>query len=137
MAPVRPRMQAAGLQCLKLQIAVAFPDPQTRAFPGTELSRKTRSPKRPPRFATSALRNEVFRLPLSAQHRSSMCTNACAPLRQPYLHPDSREPCEKRSPRSREPYNLTPHNSSPPTLSHFPPSESPYEKRPPLLPRTL
>ena len=43
-APVGPRMQAAGLQCLKLQIAVAFPDPQTRAFPGTELSRKTRSP---------------------------------------------------------------------------------------------
>ena len=36
LAEVRPRMQAAGLQCLKLQIAVAFP--------GTELSRKTRSP---------------------------------------------------------------------------------------------
>ena len=43
-APVRPRMQAAGLQCLKLQIAVAFPDPQTRAFRGTQVSRKTRSP---------------------------------------------------------------------------------------------
>ena len=26
-------MQAAGLQCLKLQIAVAFSDPQTRSFP--------------------------------------------------------------------------------------------------------
>ena len=38
-------MQAAGLQCPKLQIAVAFPDPQTRVFPGTEPSRKTRSPK--------------------------------------------------------------------------------------------
>ena len=47
LAPVRPRMQAAGLQCLKLQIAVASPDPQTRAFPGTELYRKTRSPKAP------------------------------------------------------------------------------------------
>ena len=45
LAPVRPRMQAAGLQCLKLQIAVASPDPQTRAFPGTELSQKIRSPK--------------------------------------------------------------------------------------------
>ena len=33
-APVRPRMQAAGLQCLKLQIAAASPDPQTHAFPG-------------------------------------------------------------------------------------------------------
>ena len=44
-ASVRPRMQAEGLQCLKLQIAVASPDPQTRAFPGTELSRKTQSPK--------------------------------------------------------------------------------------------
>ena len=38
-------MQAARLQCLKLQIVVAFPDPQTRAFPGTELSRKLRSPR--------------------------------------------------------------------------------------------
>ena len=45
LAPVRLRMRAAGLQCLRLQIAVAFPDPQTLAFPGTELSRKTRSPK--------------------------------------------------------------------------------------------
>ena len=35
LAPVRPRMQASGLQCLKLQIAVAFPDPQPRTFPGT------------------------------------------------------------------------------------------------------
>ena len=32
LAPVRPRMQAAGLQYLKLQIAVASPDPQTRDF---------------------------------------------------------------------------------------------------------
>ena len=32
-APVGPRMQAAGLQCLELQIAAASPDPQTRAFP--------------------------------------------------------------------------------------------------------
>ena len=45
LAPVGPRMQAAGLQCLKLQIAVAFPDPQTRAFPGAQFSRKTRSAK--------------------------------------------------------------------------------------------
>ena len=44
LASVRPRMQAAGWQCLKLQIAVASPDPQTRTFPGTELSRKIRSP---------------------------------------------------------------------------------------------
>ena len=41
LASVGPRMQAAVLQCLKLRIAVAFPDLQTRAFPGTELSRKT------------------------------------------------------------------------------------------------
>ena len=27
-------MQAAGLQCLKLQLAAASSDPQTRAFPG-------------------------------------------------------------------------------------------------------
>ena len=40
LAPVGPRMQAAGSQCLKLQIAVAFPDPQTRAFPGRLVSRK-------------------------------------------------------------------------------------------------
>ena len=45
MAPVRPRMHAFGLQCLELQIAVAFPNPQKRAFPGTEFSRKTWSPK--------------------------------------------------------------------------------------------
>ena len=44
LAPVRPRTQAAGLKCL-LQITVAFPNPQTRAFSGTELSRKIRSPK--------------------------------------------------------------------------------------------
>ena len=45
LAPARPRMQAAGLQCLELQIAAASPDPQISAFPGTsmELSRKTRS----------------------------------------------------------------------------------------------
>ena len=42
---VRPRMQAAGLQCLKLRIAVAFPDPQNHAFSGTQVSRKTRSPR--------------------------------------------------------------------------------------------
>ena len=36
LAPMRPRIQAAGLQCLKLQIAVTSPDPQTRAFPGTQ-----------------------------------------------------------------------------------------------------
>ena len=30
-------MQAAGLQCLKLQIAAASPDPQTRTFTSTEL----------------------------------------------------------------------------------------------------
>ena len=45
LAPVRPRMQAAGLQFQKLQIAVAFPNPQNRVFPGTEFSGKTRSPK--------------------------------------------------------------------------------------------
>ena len=45
LAPVRPGLQAAGLQCLKLQIGVASPETQTRAFPGTELSRKIRSPK--------------------------------------------------------------------------------------------
>ena len=44
LVPVRPRMQAAGLQCAKLQIAAAFPDPQTRAFPGTEFSWRTWSP---------------------------------------------------------------------------------------------
>ena len=44
LAPVRPSMQAAGLQCLKLQLAVAYPDTQTCAFPGTEFSRKIRSP---------------------------------------------------------------------------------------------
>ena len=44
LAPVRPRTQAAGLQSLQLQIAAAFPDPQTRAFPGTEHSRITQSP---------------------------------------------------------------------------------------------
>ena len=37
-------MQAAGLRCLELQIALSLPDPQTRAFPGTEVSRKIRSP---------------------------------------------------------------------------------------------
>ena len=42
-APVRPRMQVAGLQCIKLQTAVASPDPQTRAFPGMQISWKTRS----------------------------------------------------------------------------------------------
>ena len=42
LAPVRPRMQAADLRCLMLQIAVAFPKPQARAFPGTKFSR---SPK--------------------------------------------------------------------------------------------
>ena len=35
LAPVRPRLQAAGLQCLKLQIALAFPNPHNRSFPGT------------------------------------------------------------------------------------------------------
>ena len=44
LAPVRPRMQAAGLQCLMLQIAVAFPNPQTRTFPGTEFSQKSGHP---------------------------------------------------------------------------------------------
>ena len=44
-APVRPGMQAAVLECLRLQTAVAFPNPQNRASPGTEFSRKTRSPK--------------------------------------------------------------------------------------------
>ena len=46
LAPVRLRTQAAALRCLRLQIAVASPDPQTCAFSGTEVSRKTRSPQR-------------------------------------------------------------------------------------------
>ena len=50
LAPVRPRKQAAGLQCLKLQIAVASPDPQTRVFPSTQLSWKIRSPKLNPMY---------------------------------------------------------------------------------------
>ena len=58
LAPVRPMMQAAGLQCLKLQIAVAFPDPQTCAFPGTELSRKTRSPKSGVKHALTSARTD-------------------------------------------------------------------------------
>ena len=33
LAPVRPGMQAAGLQSPKLHLAAAFPDPQTRAIP--------------------------------------------------------------------------------------------------------
>ena len=49
LAPVRSRMQAAGLQCLKFQIAAASPDPQTRTFPGTQVSRKIRSPNLPVR----------------------------------------------------------------------------------------
>ena len=44
LALVRPWMQAAGLQCLELQIAVASPDLQTRAFPGTQVSQKTGHP---------------------------------------------------------------------------------------------
>ena len=46
-------MQTARLQCLKLQVAVAFPDPQTRTFPGTQVSRKTRSPKSYPEASES------------------------------------------------------------------------------------
>ena len=45
--PQRPRMQAAGLKCLKLQIAVAFPNPQNPTFPVTEFFRNTLSPNRP------------------------------------------------------------------------------------------
>ena len=44
MAVLGPRMQAAGLQCLQLQMAVASPDPQTRAFPGTQVSGKLGDP---------------------------------------------------------------------------------------------
>ena len=44
LAPEGPGMQAAASQCLVLQIAAASPDPQTRAFPGTHVSRKTRLP---------------------------------------------------------------------------------------------
>ena len=36
LALVRPRMQAAGLQCLELQIAVAFPDQQARKAAGLQ-----------------------------------------------------------------------------------------------------
>ena len=36
LALVRPRMQAAGVQCPRPQIAAASPDPQTRTFPGVE-----------------------------------------------------------------------------------------------------
>ena len=64
LAPVRLRMLAAGLQCLKLQIAVASPDPQTRAFPVTKLSWKTRSPNLPslarPRSGDHKLRNAAL-----------------------------------------------------------------------------
>ena len=58
LAPVRPMMQAAGLQCLKLRIAVAYPNSQNCAFPGMEFSRKTRSPKDgcPVRFGRFAFR---------------------------------------------------------------------------------
>ena len=45
LAPVGPRMQAAGLQYRELQIAAASPDPQTRSCPGTQGSRKARSTK--------------------------------------------------------------------------------------------
>ena len=57
LAPGRPRMRAAGLQCLKLLLAVASPDPQTRAFPGTQVSRKIWSPKsrRPRIFGSNFL----------------------------------------------------------------------------------
>ena len=44
LVPVRPAVQSAGLQGLKLPIAVATPDPQTSAFPGMEVSRKIQSP---------------------------------------------------------------------------------------------
>ena len=37
-------MQAAGLQGLMRQIAVAFPNPQSRAFPGTEFSENMVTP---------------------------------------------------------------------------------------------
>ena len=39
---MRPRMQAAGSQCL---LGLLFPNPQIRACPCMELSQKTRSPK--------------------------------------------------------------------------------------------
>ena len=61
LAPVRPRMQAAGLQCLKLEIAVAFPDPQTHAFPGMQVSRKTRSPKSSRDPLSDANRKDIHR----------------------------------------------------------------------------
>ena len=38
LAPVSLGMRAAGLLCLKLQIAAAFPNPQTRAFPAMQVS---------------------------------------------------------------------------------------------------
>ena len=55
-------MQAAGLQCLQLQIAAASPDPQNRAFPGTEASQEVRgAPKSPydDSSQTNSLRSET------------------------------------------------------------------------------
>ena len=67
LAPARPRMQAAGVQCLKLQIAVAFPNPQTRTFPGTQLSMRP--------YLVSSVSQVI---PLK-------CTHVCTPLRPRWL----------------------------------------------------
>ena len=62
---------------LMLQIAVAFPNPQTRAFPGTELSQKTRSPNK-------NHRNGVMPVALSSKpsdpnpHKSSLLSTGMA-----------------------------------------------------------
>ena len=54
-------MRAAGLLCRKLQIAVASPDPLTRAFPGTQVSRKIRSPnRREPRTSMVGWKRAAF-----------------------------------------------------------------------------
>ena len=86
LAPVRPRMQAAGLQCLKLQIAVAFPDPQARAFPGTELSRKTRSPKLYKSYTYHVGGYATWHLPFVAKTRQPSGTEAI----------EHRLPCQKK-----------------------------------------
>ena len=70
LAPGRPRLQAAGWQCLKLQIAVAFPNPQTRVFPGTEFfPEKARSPKVfPCRLAAPTIEGALTQIDYNSYH---------------------------------------------------------------------
>ena len=69
---------APGLPCLTLQTAVAFSDPQTCAFPGTELSRKSRSPKTVQPFRVTGINAEG--IPGS--------NSFGAPLRPGHIHPE-------------------------------------------------